>query len=71
MYSNALKENGYKIKVLDFCNFNNSFSNFYNPFAYIANDYDINSIIDCLCNYQKFEQKKCDTIHREKSEKLS
>ena len=68
-YSKILKENGYKIKVLDFINFDSKNSNSYNPFSYILNDYDVKTLVNCLHDRHTFKLSKYDQ-HFDKSEKL-
>lgn len=68
-YSKILKENGYKIKVLDFINFDSKNSNSYNPFLYILNDYDVKTLVNCLHDMHTFKLSKYDQLF-DKSEKL-
>lgn len=69
-YGNLLKENGYKIKVLDFCNFNDTISNLYNPFKYLTDDDSIESLVDCLFAWQNAGQKKHEDTFLEICEQL-
>lgn len=69
-YSKLLKENGYKIRVLDFYNFDDTISNLYNPFVYLTDDDSIESLVDCLFAWQNSKQKKHEDTFLEICEQL-
>ena len=69
-YSKLLKENGYKIRVLDFYNFDDTISNLYNPFKYLTDNDSIESLIDCLFAWQNSGQKKHEDTFLEICEQL-
>lgn len=69
-YSKLLKENGYKIRVLDFYNFDDTISNLYNPFVYLTDDDSIESLVDCLFVYKKFKHQGDNDTYFENCEKL-
>ena len=69
-YSKLLKENGYKIRVLDFYNFDDTISNLYNPFKYLTDNDSIESLVDCLFAWQNSKQKKHEDTFFEICEQL-
>lgn len=68
-YSKLLKENGYKIRVLDFYNFDDTISNLYNPFVHLTDD-SVESLVDCLFVYKKFKHQGDNDTYFENCEKL-